>query len=228
MSTRSTGVQPAGRAVGEETPLALRRFEVRDFSHALLRRTREPALDRQRRHERAVHEPLAVLLGVPDDRNQIPAVSRPGDVRCLPVWKSLRGMHRLEHRLILLLGSILPKVCLQICYGVIPSVSFRLTVTGSGALDPEPGYYVRAGCLASSADLLQQARQVEVVMRLPDALPLNLEHLRGFEVDSATGWGDVARWHVDRSGLAALPCEFQRNGAVISHRPVNPPLGIRE
>jgi hypothetical protein len=30
---------------------------------------------RERRQQRAVHEPLAVLLGVPDDRNQIPAVS---------------------------------------------------------------------------------------------------------------------------------------------------------
>src|SRR5580704_11875682 len=110
----------------------------------------------------------------------------------------------------------------------IPSVSFRLSVTGSGPLDAEPAYYVRAGCLAGSADLLQQARQVEVVMRLPDVLPLNLEHLRGFEVDSATGWGDVASWHVERPGLGALPCEFQRNGAVVSHRPVNPPLGVRE
>jgi hypothetical protein len=32
-----------------------------------------------------------VFLGVPDDRNQIPAVSRPRDVRHLPVWKSLGG-----------------------------------------------------------------------------------------------------------------------------------------
>src|SRR6185437_12847628 len=110
----------------------------------------------------------------------------------------------------------------------IPSVSFRLTVTGSGPLDPEPGYYVRAGCLAGSADLLQQARQVEVVMRLPDALPLNLEHLRGFEADPATGRGDVAGGHVERSGLGALPCQFQRDGAVVSHCPLDPPLGIGE
>src|SRR6185437_11827214 len=65
-------------------------------------------------------------------------------------------------------------------------------------------------------------------MRLADALPLNLEHLRGLEADSATGWSDVARWHVERPGLGALPREFQRHGAVISHRPVNPPVGIRK
>src|SRR5579872_1832164 len=99
---------------------------------------------------------------------------------------------------------------------------------GSGPLDPEPGDYVRAGLLGGSADLLQQARQVEVVMRLPDALPFNLEHLRGFQADPATGRGDVARWHVERPGLGALPGDFERDGAVIGHRPVNPPPGVRE
>src|SRR5581483_5803450 len=84
------------------------------------------------------------------------------------------------------------------------------------------------GLSAGGADLLQQARQVEVVMRLSDALPLNLEHLRGLEVDSATGWSDVTRRHVERPGLGPLPSEFQRNGAVVSHRPINPPFGVRK
>src|SRR5690242_5644563 len=63
------GVHPSA-ARAAETPVWLCRFEVRDFGHALLRRTREPTSDRQRRPQRAVHEPLAVLLGVPYDRNQ--------------------------------------------------------------------------------------------------------------------------------------------------------------
>jgi hypothetical protein len=73
---RSTGAP----RVRPGNSLSLRQFEVCDFGHALLRRTRGPAVDRQRRQERAVREPLAVFLGVPDDRNQIPAVSRPRDV----------------------------------------------------------------------------------------------------------------------------------------------------
>jgi hypothetical protein len=76
---RDSGGQPRGTF-----SLSLGRFEVRDFSYTLLRSARESAIDRRRRQKRAVHEPLAVLLGVPDDRNKIPAVSRPCDVRGLP------------------------------------------------------------------------------------------------------------------------------------------------
>ena len=64
--------------------------------------------------------------------------------------------------------------------------------------DPEPGELRRSRVLGGGADLLQQARQVEVVTRLADVLPFDLEHLGGSEVDPAIGRGDVAVRHVER------------------------------
>src|SRR6185312_13257406 len=90
------------------------RLEVRDFCHTLLRRTHESAIDRQRRQKRVVHEPLALLLRVPDDRNQVATRGRSRHVRGLFLWELVGWMYCAEHRLILLFRTTRPKMRLQI------------------------------------------------------------------------------------------------------------------
>ena len=54
---------------------------------------------------------------------------------------------------------------------------------GPRTRDPEPGRFLRADRLGDGADLLQQGRQVEVMVRFEDVFPFDLEHLGSFEGD---------------------------------------------
>jgi len=87
---------------------------VRDLGGVLLGTSGESTLHRQRRKERVPHKSLALLLRIPDNRDQVAALRRSAGVRMLALGQSSRWMQDLDHRPILLLCAAGPEMYLQV------------------------------------------------------------------------------------------------------------------